>query len=107
EDRAQAVARMRRALDEYAVGGIQTNLAFHRRLIRHPGFLAGEYDTGFIGREPSLTTAGELDSQVRAGLLAAAGIAEAGRGQGAQPTAPAGGPARASSWRRGGRTWRG
>ena len=46
DDRAQALARMRRALDEYRVGGIKTNLPFHRRLLRHPTFLAGEYDTG-------------------------------------------------------------
>ncbi|RMH43244.1 MAG: acetyl-CoA carboxylase biotin carboxylase subunit [Deltaproteobacteria bacterium] len=50
-DRAEAVARMRRALDEYAVGGIDTNLAFHRRCVRHPEFVAGRYDTGFIDRE--------------------------------------------------------
>src|SRR5205814_2733131 len=30
EDRAQAIARMARALDEYHVGGIKTNLSFHR-----------------------------------------------------------------------------
>ena len=37
EDRARAVARMRRALDEYVVRGIETNLAFHRRCLRHDG----------------------------------------------------------------------
>ena len=50
EDRARAVARMRRALDEYQVRGIETNLAFHRRCLRHAAFIAGDYDTGFIGR---------------------------------------------------------
>ena len=50
EDRATAVARMRRALDEYTVRGIETNLAFHRRCLRHDAFIAGDYDTGFIGR---------------------------------------------------------
>jgi acetyl-CoA carboxylase biotin carboxylase subunit len=48
--RPAAVARMRRALAEYHVGGIRTNLAFHRQVMRHPAFLAGEYDTGFIDR---------------------------------------------------------
>jgi acetyl-CoA carboxylase biotin carboxylase subunit len=51
DDRAAAVARLRRALDEYQVRGIETNLAFHRRCVRHPAFIAGEYDTGFIARE--------------------------------------------------------
>ena len=48
--RAAAIARMRRALDEYHVGGIQTNLPFHRQVLRHPAFIAGDYDTGFIER---------------------------------------------------------
>ncbi len=49
-DRAAAIDRMRRALDEYSIGGIKTNLAFHRKVMRHPAFLAGDYDTGFIER---------------------------------------------------------
>ncbi len=48
--RARAVARMRRALAEYIVTGIRTNLAFHERLFTHPDFVAGNYDTGFIER---------------------------------------------------------
>jgi acetyl-CoA carboxylase biotin carboxylase subunit len=48
--RERAVARMRRALSEYIVTGIRTNLAFHEKLFSHPEFVAGEYDTGFIER---------------------------------------------------------
>ncbi len=48
--REQAVARMRRALSEYVVTGIRTNLAFHEKLFQHPEFVAGRYDTGFIER---------------------------------------------------------
>src|ERR1700729_3844221 len=48
--RERAVARMRRALSEYVVTGIRTNLAFHDRLFAHPEFAAGHYDTGFIER---------------------------------------------------------
>jgi acetyl-CoA carboxylase biotin carboxylase subunit len=47
-DRAQALGRMRRALREYVVTGIQTNLRFHERLLQHPVFAAGEYDTSFV-----------------------------------------------------------
>jgi acetyl-CoA carboxylase biotin carboxylase subunit len=50
DTRGAAVERMRRALAEYHVGGIRTNLAFHRRVMRHPAFVAGTYDTGFIER---------------------------------------------------------
>jgi len=48
--RERAVARMRRALSEYVVTGIRTNLAFHEKLFAHPEFVAGRYDTGFIER---------------------------------------------------------
>ncbi len=41
---------MRRALSEYIVTGIRTNLAFHEKLFQHPEFVAGRYDTGFIER---------------------------------------------------------
>lgn len=49
-DRARAIARMKRALSEYVVTGIKTNLAFHQKLFEHPEFVAGRYDTGFIER---------------------------------------------------------
>jgi acetyl-CoA carboxylase biotin carboxylase subunit len=48
--RERAVARMRRALAEYVVTGIRTNLAFHQKLFEHPEFVAGRYDTGFLER---------------------------------------------------------
>jgi len=48
--RERAIQRMRRALHEYVVTGIRTNLAFHDRLFVHPEFVAGRYDTGFIER---------------------------------------------------------
>ncbi len=48
--RERAVARMRRALSEYVVTGIRTNLAFHEKLFAHPDFVAGRYDTGFLDR---------------------------------------------------------
>ena len=48
--RAVALERMKRALSEYVVTGIATNLAFHQKLIENPDFVAGVYDTGFIER---------------------------------------------------------
>src|SRR5919206_353610 len=48
--RGEAVDRLRRALDEYAVGGINTTLPFFRELIRDPEFIEGRLDTGFIAR---------------------------------------------------------
>jgi acetyl-CoA carboxylase biotin carboxylase subunit len=46
--REVALARMRRALEEYVVEGIRTNLAFHRRVLANPAFLAGKYDTRIV-----------------------------------------------------------
>jgi acetyl-CoA carboxylase biotin carboxylase subunit len=43
-----ALRRMRRALAEYVVTGIRTNLVFHEKLLAHPEFAAGRYHTGFI-----------------------------------------------------------
>jgi acetyl-CoA carboxylase biotin carboxylase subunit len=48
--RTEAIDRMRRALDEYAVGGIKTTLPFFREIIRDEEFIAGHLDTGFIPR---------------------------------------------------------
>jgi acetyl-CoA carboxylase biotin carboxylase subunit len=46
--REVALVRMRRALEEYVVEGIKTNLRLHRRVLAHPGFLAGKYDTRIV-----------------------------------------------------------
>jgi acetyl-CoA carboxylase biotin carboxylase subunit len=51
ENRVEAILRMRRALREYQVRGIKTNIPFHQWIVRHPRFLAGEFDTGFIDSE--------------------------------------------------------
>ncbi len=49
-DRAEAVARLRRALSEYEVFGIKTTIPFFRRVVDHADFVAGRIDTGFIDR---------------------------------------------------------
>nr|WP_236657385.1 acetyl-CoA carboxylase biotin carboxylase subunit [Acidisarcina polymorpha] len=48
--RAMAIARMLRALEEYAIGGIRTNLGLFARILREPDFQAGEIDTGYLDR---------------------------------------------------------
>ncbi|MBI5068480.1 MAG: acetyl-CoA carboxylase biotin carboxylase subunit [Deltaproteobacteria bacterium] len=48
DSREVAMDRMRRALSEYVVEGIKTNLAFHRRVMAHKGFAAGKYDTRIV-----------------------------------------------------------
>jgi acetyl-CoA carboxylase biotin carboxylase subunit len=43
-----ALARLRRALSEYSVLGVATNLDFLARLLSHPRVIAGDYDTNFV-----------------------------------------------------------
>src|SRR5579883_1110907 len=50
-DREQAIARMRRALDEYQILGVRTTLPFARWLMDHPRFIAGDFSTDFIAEE--------------------------------------------------------
>ena len=50
EDRAAAVGRLRRALDETAVMGLRTNSGFLARVAADPDFAAARLDTGFIAR---------------------------------------------------------
>jgi acetyl-CoA carboxylase biotin carboxylase subunit len=50
-DREQALARLRRALDEYQVMGVKTTLPFFRRLADDPRFIHGDVDTRFLERD--------------------------------------------------------
>jgi acetyl-CoA carboxylase biotin carboxylase subunit len=48
ENREEALARMRRAVSEYQLVGVRTTLPFFDRVLRHPAFVAGQYDTSFV-----------------------------------------------------------
>jgi acetyl-CoA carboxylase, biotin carboxylase subunit len=50
EDRQQAIARLARALPEYFVAGIKTNLGLFRRILADKDFQAGKIDTGYLER---------------------------------------------------------
>lgn len=49
-DRPATIARMRRALDEYFIGGIKTNVPLFRRILEHRDFAEARIDTGFLDR---------------------------------------------------------
>jgi acetyl/propionyl-CoA carboxylase alpha subunit len=55
DTRAEAIIRMRRALDEYKIMGLKTNIPFHQHLMNMQRFLAGRYDTEFIEKEFEMT----------------------------------------------------
>ncbi|MEK6776481.1 MAG: acetyl-CoA carboxylase biotin carboxylase subunit [bacterium] len=48
KDRSEAIAIMRRALDEFVVQGVRTTIPFHKKVMRTPEFLAGEVYTTFL-----------------------------------------------------------
>ena len=50
EDRAAALRRLAAALTQYRIAGLATNRDFLVRVLRHPAFIAGDFDTGFIER---------------------------------------------------------
>jgi acetyl-CoA carboxylase biotin carboxylase subunit len=70
--RDQAIARLLRALDEYTVHGITTNLAYLAAVLRHPAFRAGEYDTTFCARHAAALLRPPDPALEEVGLIAAA-----------------------------------
>ncbi len=52
--RAEALARMRQALDSFIIEGVTTTIPFLSRVMRHADFVAGRVDTKFLEREPQL-----------------------------------------------------
>ncbi|MFZ3342175.1 MAG: acetyl-CoA carboxylase biotin carboxylase subunit [Terriglobales bacterium] len=74
-DREQAIMRLERALHEYFVAGIKTNISLFRRILRDDDFRAGKLDTGFLDRMLAKPDAGPPTSASEAGIAAiAAGI---------------------------------
>ena len=47
-DREEAIARMKRALSEFAVEGVHTTIPFHMKLLEHPKFVNGDFDIKFL-----------------------------------------------------------
>ncbi|MBF5045102.1 acetyl-CoA carboxylase biotin carboxylase subunit [Aggregicoccus sp. 17bor-14] len=68
--RAEAVARCRRALDEYVVKGITTNVRYLKAVLDHPEFKAGDYDTSFLVRHHEALTHGEDPHLTEIALMA-------------------------------------
>ncbi len=46
--RMEAILKMRRALDEFVIEGIQTTIPFHRKMMENADFIAGEFDTKYL-----------------------------------------------------------
>ena len=76
-DRDHAVARMLRALAEFRIEGTATLLGFHRALLQHPCFLAGDTCTGVVESEELAQRAQELEDQFAHLTTSVAGGADA------------------------------
>lgn len=94
--RELALARLRRALGEYRVLGVTTNLTFLETLLAHPGVASGDYDTGFVeSHAAELAADGASEEQrLQEALLLTALAAHADRARAPAPT-----PASSSRWR--------
>ncbi len=55
ETRAEALLRMRRALEEYRIMGIKTNIPFHQRILDSHRFMGGQFDTNFVEQRFSMS----------------------------------------------------
>jgi acetyl-CoA carboxylase biotin carboxylase subunit len=86
ESREQVINRLRRALVEYFIGGIKTNLSLFRRILLHPDFQAGRVDTGFLDRLLQEPPVGDARTARRVPIVAlAAAIFAQQPPPGAQP----------------------
>jgi len=106
-DRSAAIARMRRALDEYFIAGIKTNLPLFRRILDHPDFVSARLDTGFLDRMLAEQTQGpgtadglEEIAAVGAALFAATATPKSNGQNGSAQNKPGTLPA----WKRAART---
>jgi acetyl/propionyl-CoA carboxylase alpha subunit len=101
-DRDAAIDRLRRALDEAEIGGIQTTLPFHRFVARDATFRAAELSTGWVAEH--FDGPAELRRALRVAKLAAGLEAMEGRSAYRQQTqAPGQGPESDGHWRAAGR----
>jgi acetyl-CoA carboxylase biotin carboxylase subunit len=59
ETRGEAILRMRRALEEYRILGVKTNIPFHQNIMASPRFIGGQFDTRFVEERFSMDEAEE------------------------------------------------
>ncbi len=88
DTREHAIARMLRALGEYRIGGIESNLALFRTILNEPKFRAGDLNTGYLDR---LLKENPLKEEAPTQLapIAALAIAHASRKEEQRPVASA------------------
>jgi acetyl-CoA carboxylase, biotin carboxylase subunit len=71
ENRAEALLRMRRALNEYRIGGIKTSIPFHQQMMNSTQFMWGTFDTNFLQDRFSVTFIERPEMELSAAIAAA------------------------------------
>ena len=103
-DRREAIRRMRRALYEFRIAGVRTNLPFHLAVMDNTRFVAGELDTGFLDHELLPLQEHSFANADRAALAAVALLLHQGnRGTFDGKHVSAGTNGHVPAWRRSGR----
>ncbi|MFN8499066.1 MAG: acetyl-CoA carboxylase biotin carboxylase subunit [Anaerolineae bacterium] len=70
ETRAEAILRMRRALAEYRIVGVQTSIPFHQEILDSTNFIAGHFDTQFLEKTFTMPAAAERRHPRTAAIVA-------------------------------------
>ncbi len=105
EDREHTLMRMLRALEEYHLLGIRTNIPYLRKIIMHPEFISGDYDTHFIPKHQETLLApeaGEAD-KLETIALATAAILHFKNSEKQLPACRPGAQSKTSAWKLSGR----
>ncbi|PYV96377.1 MAG: acetyl-CoA carboxylase biotin carboxylase subunit [Acidobacteria bacterium] len=108
-DRQQAVGRLLRALNEYFVGGIKTNISLFLRILSDPDFQAGKLDTGFLdrllARETPVSADGNSEiAAIAAGIFAVLDSAPNSSQVSTGTLSPSSNGMAPSTWKKAGRT---
>jgi acetyl-CoA carboxylase biotin carboxylase subunit len=99
DSREQAIGRLRRALQEYSIGGIKTNLPLFRRILAQPEFLSGSVNTGLLARM-SDSASKDSDSEQQQIAVIAAGVFMHSSKSSSAATTSAGDSVASSSWKK-------
>jgi acetyl-CoA carboxylase, biotin carboxylase subunit len=105
-DRAGAIDRMARALEELVIRGVETSADFHSRLMDDPSFREGDLTIRFLEDHPHLLDGARSDRGSRTAAVAAALLEDGRRRRVHIPRSESTEETGLSAWRRGVRPWR-
>ncbi|MEX2465772.1 MAG: acetyl-CoA carboxylase biotin carboxylase subunit [Gemmatimonadota bacterium] len=104
-DRAHAIERMSRALDELVIAGLESCAGFHRRVMGEASFRAGDLTIRYLEEHPELLEFEGSEDVLTAAAVAAAFLEHEDRERHRTPRVGAGSGAEMSAWRKVGRPW--